>query len=289
MRKSKFHINFDSLTSVPGSEVIVEKAEDFDVIDMHTHEFIEIAYVQSGHGWHVLGENITRCVPGSIYVIDHQEAHMFMSDDSSPLMIYNLIFCAGFFGVYPSEEQNFASIMRHFLFKTFRYRDLKHSVEARFEGVELMVISGLFDRMLDEYDRHELGYEELIRSWAVELLVYIFRKLHVDEKQKENPLHNIYEHIQMHYREPISLENLSKMAYLSPKYFSRLFKMYTGCTVTEYIQKLRVEHACKMLLDSDYSIADIAERVGYNDVKYFNKVFRRLMNVSPTEYRRREH
>ncbi len=295
MRKSKFHINFDSLTSVPGSEVIVEKAEDFDVIDMHTHEFIEIAYVQSGHGWHVLGETVTRCAPGSIYVIDHREAHMFMSDDSSPLTIYNLIFCSGFLGIHPSDGQNLSNIHHHFLLKAFRYSNLTHSAFVKFEKEEVPVISGLFERMMDEYARHESGFEELIRAWTLELLVYIFRKLNRSEtdftslpQNKSDSFECVYQYIQEHYTESISLKNLAQLAYLSPKYFSRLFKIHSGCTVTEYTQKLRIDRACELLSGTAFPIVQIAEQTGYSDVKYFNKVFRRLMNVSPTEYRRRD-
>lgn len=294
MNSPTFSIKFNTLSPISGSEVIVQKATVFDLSDMHTHDFIEIAFVQSGCGWHVLGEAITRCESGSIYIIDFDEAHMFMAENDSVLIVYNLIFCPGFFGVFPFEDQNFSNIVHNFLLRTFRYSDLTHSISAKFTSEEVTVITSLFDRMIAEYLTHKPGFEELIRSWTVELLVYIFRKLCAEEKLstplpqlKEEAFQCVFDYIQQHYAEAISLEKLATLIFVSPKYFTRLFKTYAGCTVSEYTQKIRIGHACEMLKTSSLPITEIAERTGYHDVKYFHTVFFRLMGVTPAEYRRR--
>lgn len=98
---------------------------------------------------------------------------------------------------------------------------------------------------------------------------------------------DVFAYIQRNYTENISLNKLATFAFVSPKYFSRLFKTHTGCTVSDYTQKLRVRHACSMLANSNISVSEIAVQLGYSDVKYFSAVFRRLMGISPTEYCRR--
>lgn len=293
MIPSKFNLSFDSEASLPNTEVVVKKVTDFDVIDMHTHEFIEIAYVHAGHGWHVLGDEPRRCGPGSVYVVNIDDAHMFMSEYDTPLTIYNLLFRPAFFDMSLLGRHSFADVIHHFLLRTFQYDGFSHSLSVNFDESELPEISRLFQRMHAEYDSHEPGFEELIRAWTIEMLVYIFRKLRAAEDfsaaptgMKEDVLNHVFEYIRKNYAEPVSLEKLSMMAFLSPKYFSRLFKAQTGCTVTEYTQKLRISKACELLGNSDASVADIAEQTGYNDVKYFNKLFRRLVGSSPAEYRR---
>lgn len=293
MIPSKFNLSFDSEASLPNTEVVVKKVTDFDMVDMHTHEFIEIAYVQAGSGWHVLGDETRRCGPGSVYVVNFDDAHMFMSEYDTPLTIYNLLFRPGFFDVSLLGKHSFADVIHHFLLRTFQYDGFSHSLSVSFDESELPEISRLFQRMHAEYASHEPGFEELIRSWTIELLVYIFRKLRAAEdfsaapaEMKEDVFNQVFEYIRENYAEPVSLEKLSMMAFLSPKYFSRLFKAHTGCTVTEYTQKLRISKACELLENSDAAIAEIAEKTGYSDIKYFTKLFRRLVGASPAEYRR---
>ena len=282
---------FDSMANAAGTEVIVQVHPEFDAVEMHTHEFIEIAFVASGVGWHVLGEQITRCEAGHIFLIDLDDPHMFVSEHDDPLTIYNLMFRPGFFGVLPAMGKSFSDVVQHLLLRSFRYGDFSHSLSAKFEKDEIPLIHGLFQRMLLEYTGEQPGFEELIRSWTVELLVYIFRKLSTGEEtipaSPDNPevLNRVLEYIQQNFTDSISLEKLAMLAFVSPKYFSRLFKNHTGLTVTEYTQKLRVNRACEMLTSTNLTIVSISEQAGYRDVKHFKKVFQRLMGVSPMEFR----
>lgn len=294
MNLSKFSYHFNKLSGNYHTEVIVMKTSESKIEEMHSHDFIEIAFIQSGNGWHVLGNETRRCYPGSIFVIDIDEHHMYMADEGETLIIYNLIFHADFLRIFPIDVNNFNELIQHFLLRTFQYKDFSHSLSARFEPGEFSLISDLFERMLVEYERHEPGYEELIRAWTTELIVYLFRKLCAQEEltQKEpsiktEVLSDVFAYIQKNYTQNISLNKLATLAFVSPKYFSRLFKTHTGYTVSEYTQKLRVKHACDLLTSSNLSIAEIAMQSGYNDVKYFNSVFQRIIGISPTEYRRK--
>ena len=294
MIPSKYSLSFELGDHIPNTEVIVERTADFDAIEMHTHEFIEIAYVHSGDGWHVLGDEVRRCGPGCVYVINVEDAHMFMAEDGTPLTIYNLIFRPGFFGDALLGRQSFKDVIRNFLLRTFRYDGFSHSLSVKFSGDELREVARLFERMYAEYRSHEPGFEELIRAWTIELLVYIFRRLRADEDMSaqhpainEDVLDQVFAYIRENYAEPISLEKLSMLAFLSPKYFSRLFKQQTGCTVTEYTQQLRIDRACELLRETELTVGAIAEQTGYNDKKYFNKVFRRNVGMTPAEYRMR--
>lgn len=285
-------LEFSQLSLYPNIQVVVTRSNHLDFIDMHSHEFIEIAYVRSGSGWHMLGDELTRCGAGSVFVINCEEAHMFVSDHEAEMDIYNLIFRPAFFDLSLLGRQSFADVANHFLLRTFQYDGFSHSLTVLFPQEEQPGISRLFQSMLDEYTRHEPGFEELIRAWTLELLVYIFRKLHAAEDLSSSPpalktdvFHSVFSYIQQNYTEPISLEKLAMLAFLSPKYFSRQFKTLTGLTVTEYTQKLRISHACRMLAETNLPIAQIAAETGYSDMKYFTRIFRRIMGMSPGEYR----
>ncbi len=84
----------------------------------------------------------------------------------------------------------------------------------------------------------------------------------------------------------IKLEELARTVGFSYAYFSSLFKKETGKTLTEYIQMVRIETAKKLLVEKERSISEIAEMVGYNDIKFFTKQFKKTLGISPNEYRK---
>lgn len=94
--------------------------------------------------------------------------------------------------------------------------------------------------------------------------------------------------IRFNIDQPVSLNTLAEMLGVNPSHLSRTFKKALGMTLTDYINKLRIEEA-KYLLDfSNNSVTEIASHVGYNDSNYFSKVFRKWEHVTPHDYRKRK-
>lgn len=89
------------------------------------------------------------------------------------------------------------------------------------------------------------------------------------------------------YNKDLSLEDIAGMVFLSPRYLSSLFKAETGMTPFDYITKLRMEAATRLLSVKDYKIQDIAQAIGYNNVQSFIRVFKNSFNMTPVEYRRK--
>ena len=83
----------------------------------------------------------------------------------------------------------------------------------------------------------------------------------------------------------LSQETVSGLFHLSPSYFGALFKSVTGKTFVQYLNNLRVENAYRMLTSSNMKIYQIAEKVGFSDVHYFIRVFRKIAGTSPNQYR----
>ncbi len=92
--------------------------------------------------------------------------------------------------------------------------------------------------------------------------------------------------INEHYREDITLEQLAEVSGVSMQHFCRLFKARTDLRPLEYIAKLRISHAKRLLEGTDLSIADISQGIGYQSNTYFGMVFRKYEGMSPSEYRR---
>jgi len=94
------------------------------------------------------------------------------------------------------------------------------------------------------------------------------------------------QYIQKHYNEKLALDIVASKVFISPKYLSQAFKSETGYTFTEYVSKIRIEHACELLLATNYPAYRISLETGFSDPSYFNRVFCSQMNMTPNAYRR---
>lgn len=104
--------------------------------------------------------------------------------------------------------------------------------------------------------------------------------------EQARPIRLAKQYIQRNFRESLTLEIVSGEVGLNPTYFSNLFKIETGQNFSEYLIEMRIRYAKTLLTDTDLSIADVAEYVGYGDVKYFSKLFKKITGLSPAEYRK---
>ncbi len=95
-------------------------------------------------------------------------------------------------------------------------------------------------------------------------------------------------YIREHFAEPLTLEDTARNVFLSPFYLSHTFKDELGITFIEYLTRVRMESAKKLLTDKSLSMQAIAEAVGYDDASYFSKVFKRNEGVTPNKYRTRQ-
>ena len=95
--------------------------------------------------------------------------------------------------------------------------------------------------------------------------------------------------IDAHYREEIRLAQLSDIAGMSDSSFSRFFKLHTGRNLSDYIIDLRLGHACRQLVDSTDSVAEICYACGFNNLSNFNRIFRKRKGCSPSEFRENYH
>lgn len=93
------------------------------------------------------------------------------------------------------------------------------------------------------------------------------------------------QYIKAHFHEELSLEKVASVVYLNPVYFSQLFKQKTGHGFKEYVIQLRLDQAKLMLRDPKLKLAEIAERIGYQDMRHFTQQFRKKFDLTPSQYR----
>lgn len=108
-----------------------------------------------------------------------------------------------------------------------------------------------------------------------------------DKENQENRLiQTAKAYIQEHFSENLRLEDVSEQVYLAPSYFGVLFKKEVGESFSSYLTTVRMEQAKNFLRDAKYSIQDVAKATGYQDKRYFSKLFKKQVGVTPREYRK---
>lgn len=114
--------------------------------------------------------------------------------------------------------------------------------------------------------------------------------LHVDHKttgtEKRKSVHTMMQYIHEHYNENLTLKQLATSMHLHQSYVSRSFAEIVGMTFTQYLQYYRIEQAKKKLQSTQLSISDIAEQVGYSNLTYFSRSFKKATNLTPNQFRR---
>lgn len=109
-----------------------------------------------------------------------------------------------------------------------------------------------------------------------------------DLKGVDKVIQKAASYIVEHYKENVTLKDVASYVNMSDTYFSKKFKETTGFGFKEYLLALRIKHACDMLLNTGFSITEIAYSSGFNDSNYFGDVFKRIKGVSPLQYRKRQ-
>ncbi len=110
------------------------------------------------------------------------------------------------------------------------------------------------------------------------------RNKYIHEKNS-NVIKTVLNYIKEHYNHDVSLETLSKLVYLNPKYLSTLFKKETGETISNHIAHIRIEKAKELMSDIRLKTYEIADKVGIHDSRYFSQLFKRHTGLTPSQYR----
>ena len=141
-----------------------------------------------------------------------------------------------------------------------------------------------------EFARKAIDYQldaYLLKPASEEMIVDTIKNCLKKKKKTGNQnLECVLTYIETHYKESISLKELSDIAHFSPTYLSRMFHQETGYTLCNYINRKRIENAKQMLSETAYSIQEIAVDCGFINISHFNRVFKNLVGKSPMEYKK---
>ncbi len=161
-------------------------------------------------------------------------------------------------------------------------------------NIVFTVIEELDGSPYDVFDKYYTLYEQLescrtkseiedfFENVFIEVIKYICNRT---EKEEEEKVKDVIDHINEHYNEYISLDMIAKKMNMSSSYFSKYFKSKVGENFIEYLNHVRINHAKRLLNETDITIKEIANLVGYSSTTNFNIVFKKYEGIPPSKYR----
>lgn len=277
-----------------GEHIQIQMSNEFpDYIGvLHKHKFIEVVYILSGRAMHYIEGEYREVGRGDLFIINMDTPHSFepVDDPSDPFLSYDLLFTAEFFDERMTGEHFIESLNDSYAFFSLFGGKQKTHPYFSVTGSSYTMFGELFHRIYLEYRGREKGYLEIIRGYMIQLIITIFRLNEAGgahaQKQGAQPVEYLLEYIRRNYNRRITASELAERVYFNQDYLARIFKEHTGHSITGMVQKVRVENVCRLLCTTNLTIAQVARECGFEDMKFFYKVFKKHMGVLPSEYRK---
>lgn len=248
---------------------------------IHWHNSIEILYVLRGSININIDTDSFELLEKELEIINVDEAHRIYSEKDNKVLIFHID--PYFFEKYYKDINNI-----------FFYTN--STDDGAQEGEEYDLLRTFLAKLLCECVQKIDDFDKEIESILVDLLYHLINNFHYltyekeELKEKTEQLaryHRISKYIFNNYDSNITLQEIAKKEFLSPHYLSHEIKYATGYSFTDLVNLTRVEESVKLLLDSDLSISDISDEVGFSHVRYLNKNFKNYYGCTPLQFRKK--
>jgi len=245
----------------------------------HYHDFYEIYYLFGGERYYYLENHIYHVTKGSVVFVNKNDIHKTLEGGAGHDRAV-LYFTDRFLSRFQPDQLNL-------LLSPFR----SSSKVISFNNQQQSYIENLLFQMKKEYmDTMLPGRAEFFEALLVQLLLYTSRICmesdQITPKPMDGKMTEIIGYCNEHYRKPLTLESVSSRFFISPYYFSRLFKRTTGFHFPEYINTLRIREAQRILREDHGKMIEVAEQVGYSSITHFNRTFKQVTGMAPMTYKK---
>lgn len=280
------NIMHEQLHLIGGSPVKIKKCNyDYFKYPYHFHMEYEISYINKGYGTLYAGNSINSFEDDYLVLFGSNYPHMFKShsdfyDQSPNLRTHAIIihFQEDFLKEPRKFYPEFNAINQLLINSKYgAVFELKGNEELRKKVRQIVDSTGL-KRIVDLIDILSL----MSQSTNVSFLGKQKEKDILTTKDER--LVKVLSKINTGYHKEIRLDDIAKIAGMNTTAFSRYFKQKTSKTLTRYINELRVNYACELLLEKKLSISQIAYECGFNNISSFNRQFRSITSYNPSDY-----
>jgi AraC-like DNA-binding protein len=260
--------------------------DNLDKSTWHYHDNYEISFITEGTGKRIVADSIEDFQPGDLVFIGRNLPHVWIVDKEQRTpnkRTLEMVFLQ-----FPPEVLN-SELLSLPEFK-FVDKALKLSERGiRITGQTLNEVSEIMLQLpyLSNFERFLHFFKLMDCIGRGECVVQLASNEYINKRFdfKNKRIETIHEYLMKNYRKSIDLKQIASVVNLAEGSLCRFFKMHVGVTIFEYLNQLKVELACKLLMDNKLCILDVAIDSGFNNLSYFNKQFKAITGVTPRDYR----
>lgn len=260
---------------LPRADEIRAMTQRLERIDVHWHDFYELAFVLEGEARHVVNGVPESLVPGSAFMLTPADFHEFEAVSDIPLTCYNVVIDAG---VVERDLADLGPAAVNWAPATVHGRaDLEPD----------------FRRLMRESESGGMATSAL-RSAALRCIVIELARevaptasAAVPDTGADADLRRAVVYVDRHFREPITLAEVAAQAHLSANYFSERFAEVAGASFQTYVQGRRLRFARSLLTSTSLPVTEICHAAGFNSPSHFGRAYRRKYGVAPSADRGR--
>jgi AraC-like DNA-binding protein len=277
-------------TGITDKKLLHIKQVDTPFLDkpFHFHPNCELVLIEEGHGKRVVGDNVSTFHEGDVVLMGPNMPHIWTNDDifykgnvklrSRAVVVY--------FSPHlldPLLDQGATKRLHQLLARSERGLALRGRTREviRAKLAQLHAVEGLAQlvRFLDILDN--LCETSETRYLASARFINTYTERDVDR------INGVYQFLMQHFKQDIQLAQVAQIAHMAPTAFSRFFKQRTSKPFSRFLNELRIRHACDLLQNSEKTISQISHESGYHNMTNFNKFFREITRLSPSEFRKK--
>ena len=267
--------------------ILVMDTEHHGRVGLHSHDFIEIVYIDKGFSMHFCEGETTILTSGDLFAIRPGEVHSYNSAHHT--FLYNCLFCMETLEGISSEIAKLPGINQIFQQKQGKWEKL------HLDFSEIREVLLYLEKMKWEQVNRSIGWELNMKSLLTSFLVLYSRLYsnHHESLDKNNKaqilhVHKALKYIEENYRLDFSLKEMGASINLTPDYISRQLKSAVGLSTIEYLKNFRIAKAIEQLKTTELPISEIAQNTGFGDLSNFSRQFKQVVGVSPSAFRKDE-
>ncbi len=258
--------------------------------NMHEQEFFEINVVVKGRGMHYINENRIPAKVGDVFVIPPHVSHGYLGGEGFD--VFHILLSDSFMNKYMTDLQQLPSFFALFSAEPLMRTSSEKPLHLSLNKQQFEKANGILKNMLS-YENHNDSFESLMRSHFTMIFITLICKSYTENAfsvesstpEEDIAIMNAVSYIHERYNEKITISDLMKISYLSRTSFIQKFKELCKKSPSAYLTEIRINAAKKLLTDTGYSIAEIANRTGFYDSAHFTKIFKAQTGVSPMNFR----